>query len=165
MAPAHQIQCTKEHPACAPCLQLSQRCHYSRKVSRTPLTRVNLTAAEERVRDLETALASLFPGIDLETVLSSAAVGSSGQASKEAEVSSPEKPLSPLDDVKQELRDRHGSSSPAPESLPLAADGFDWSENAVNIGELADGMAALSINPEGAGYLGKPVRKTIHRSC
>ena len=168
MASAHQLihnQCTKERPACAPCLQLSQRCHYSRKVSRTPLTRANLTATEERVRDLETALASLFPGIDLETVLSSAAVGPSGQASKESEAPSPEKPLSPPADVKQEFRDRHGSSSPAPESLPLAADGFDWSENAVNLGELADGMAALSINPEGAGYLGKPLWSSVYHGC
>lgn len=43
----------------------------------------------------------------------------------------------------------------AAESLPREADGFDWTENAVRLSEISDGMAALSINPEGAGYLGR----------
>lgn len=57
--------------------------------------------------------------------------------------------------LEEENQDRNASLSPAPESLPLEADGFDWSESAISLGEIADGMAALSINPEGAGYLGK----------
>lgn len=46
------------------------------------------------------------------------------------------------------------SAGSASETLPREADGFDWTETAVRLGELSDGMAALSINPEGAGYLG-----------
>src|SRR5438552_754143 len=62
-------QCTKERPECTSCLRLNLQCNYSRKASRTPLTRSNLTVAEGRIRELETAFGTLFPGIDLETVL------------------------------------------------------------------------------------------------
>lgn len=41
------------------------------------------------------------------------------------------------------------------EALPSEADGFDWTENEIDLHTLSDGMAALSIKPEGAGYLGK----------
>jgi hypothetical protein len=44
------------------------------------------------------------------------------------------------------------------ESLPLEADGFDWTEKETELNDVADGMAALSINPEGAGYLGRVPR-------
>ena len=141
------FQCTKERPTCAPCLQLNLQCNYSRKVSRTPLTRSNLTAAEDRVRDLETALTSLFPGIDLDTVLSSIHSENSATSSSRSTTRSAKKPL--LD----EEGSRNANS--ASESLPRDADGFDWTETAVRLSELSDGMAALSINPEGAGYLGK----------
>lgn len=40
------------------------------------------------------------------------------------------------------------------ESLPLDADGFDWAESEVSVDGLSDGMAALSVKPEGTGYLG-----------
>lgn len=43
---------------------------------------------------------------------------------------------------------------PAPETLPQQADGFDWAEKEIALGDLTDGMAALSIKPEGAGYFG-----------
>jgi transcriptional regulatory protein GAL4 len=43
---------------------------------------------------------------------------------------------------------------PAPETLPQQADGFDWAEKEISLGDLTDGMAALSIKPEGAGYFG-----------
>lgn len=47
------------------------------------------------------------------------------------------------------------SASPGPEeALPQQADGFDWVEE-ITISGLSDGMAALSIMPEGAGYLGE----------
>lgn len=52
----------------------------------------------------------------------------------------------------------HEAESTSEESLPQAADGFDWTEGAVSLNELADGMAALSVNPEGAGYLGKSTK-------
>ena len=37
------------------------------------------------------------------------------------------------------------------EAVPEEADGFDWHED---VNELADGMASLSVEPRGAGYLG-----------
>ncbi|KAF4119862.1 hypothetical protein GMORB2_3550 [Geosmithia morbida] len=37
------------------------------------------------------------------------------------------------------------------ETVPDEADGFDWQED---VNGLADGMAALSVEPKGAGYLG-----------
>ena len=111
------------------------------------MTRSNLTAAEDRVHELETAFTSLFPGIDLDTVLSSIHSGNPDIHSRKTSKQSGTKPL--LD--KQES---HNVSLTA-ESLPREADGFDWTENAVRLSELSDGMAALSINPEGAGYLGE----------
>ncbi|OQD77076.1 hypothetical protein PENDEC_c003G06402 [Penicillium decumbens] len=45
-------------------------------------------------------------------------------------------------------------TEPAPEALPQQADGFDWAEKELTFGDLTDGMAALSIKPEGAGYFG-----------
>lgn len=37
------------------------------------------------------------------------------------------------------------------EAVPDEADGFDWHEN---VHEIVDGMASLSVEPRGAGYLG-----------
>jgi transcriptional regulatory protein GAL4 len=45
-------------------------------------------------------------------------------------------------------------SQPAAEAVPQQADGFEWAEREISLGDLADGMAALSIRPEGAGYFG-----------
>ena len=113
------------------------------------MTRSNLTASENRVRDLETAIKALFPGVDIETVVSST-------------IRSPEQPLgntkiasSPSNKLSTSSREASHETETTSESLPQAADGFDWTENAVSLNELADGMAALSVNPEGAGYLGK----------
>lgn len=134
-------------------MQLGQSCQYSRKAARTPLTRSNLNAAEDRIRNLESAFSSLLPGIDLDTVLSSVKSQNLAQSSSGNETQAAQKiPPAPSE---EENQGRNSSLSPAPESLPLEADGFDWSESAVSLGEIADGMAALSINPEGAGYLGK----------
>jgi transcriptional regulatory protein GAL4 len=126
------------------------------------LTRTNLTAAENRVRDLETAFSTLFPGIDLETLLESAKLNHSvGQSTKR--LAHPDSKVL-LDKQEQDQdQEQQNCVSAALESLPREADGFDWSENAVRLGELSDGMAALSINPEGAGYLGQ--YSTIFREC
>jgi hypothetical protein len=145
----HSFQCTKEKPACAPCLQLGLDCNYSRKASRTPLTRNNLTAAEDRVRDLETAIKALFPGVDIETVLSST-IRSSETLHQNTNLAA-----SPINKLSPSSREASHEAESTSESLPQAADGFDWTESAVSLNELADGMAALSVNPEGAGYLGK----------
>jgi transcriptional regulatory protein GAL4 len=115
------------------------------------LTRSNLTAAEDRVRDLETAIKALFPGVDIETVLSSTIRSSENPHSNTISAVSPSNKLSPSS------REASHEAETNSESLPQAADGFDWTENAVSLNELADGMAALSVNPEGAGYLGQSI--------
>ena len=130
-------------------MQLGLDCNYSRKASRTPLTRSNLTASENRVRDLETAIKALFPGVDIETVLSST-IRSTEQPPGNTKIAT-----SPSNKLSTSPREASHEAETTSESLPQAADGFDWTENAVSLNELADGMAALSVNPEGAGYLGK----------
>lgn len=42
-----------------------------------------------------------------------------------------------------------------PEAVPNSADGFNWQEENVTVDVLTDGMAALSVEPTGVGYLGK----------
>ena len=40
------------------------------------------------------------------------------------------------------------------EAVPSSADGFNWQEDNVSVDGLTDGMAALSVEPTGVGYLG-----------
>lgn len=42
-----------------------------------------------------------------------------------------------------------------PEAVPSNADGFNWQEEDANVDSLTDGMAALSVEPTGVGYLGE----------
>jgi transcriptional regulatory protein GAL4 len=44
--------------------------------------------------------------------------------------------------------------------VPNNADGFNWQEEDANLDSLTDGMAALSVEPTGVGYLG-----TYHLNC
>jgi transcriptional regulatory protein GAL4 len=44
------------------------------------------------------------------------------------------------------------------EAVPSSADGFNWQEDNVSVDGLTDGMAALSVEPTGVGYLGN----TLH---
>lgn len=86
----------------------------------------------------------LFPGGDLDATLRSL-------------LQNPEVPRAPS----SKSSSRHSTpkheperAEPAPEALPQQADGFDWAEKEITLGDLTDGMAALSIKPEGAGYFG-----------
>lgn len=49
---------------------------------------------------------------------------------------------------------RDSASPGAEETLPQKPDGFDWVEE-TTFSSLSDGMAALSMKPEGTGYLGE----------
>ena len=101
---------------------------------------------EDRLQAFETALGRLFPGGDLDATVRSLLqdpdtppkTGSSKSSSRH---STPAKPDA----------DR---SEAAPEALPQHSDGFDWAEREISLGGLTDGMAALSIKPEGSGYFG-----------
>lgn len=41
------------------------------------------------------------------------------------------------------------------DALPEASNGFEWNENEDFATALSDGMAALSVDPQGVGFLGK----------
>ncbi|KAJ5124206.1 uncharacterized protein N7515_008031 [Penicillium bovifimosum] len=137
-------RCSKERPVCLQCRQLNKECIYSPKVNRSPLTRQHLTYVEDRLHSFETALGRLFPGGDLDATLRSL-------------LQNPEVPRAPS----SKSSSRHSTpakheaerAEPAPEALPQQADGFDWAEKEITR-DLTDGMAALSIRPEGAGYFG-----------
>ncbi|GIK01125.1 lactose regulatory protein lac9 and GAL4-like protein [Aspergillus viridinutans] len=140
-------RCSKERPTCAQCKQLNKECNYSPKITRSPLTRQHLTYVEERLQAFETALGRLFPGGDLDATVRSLL---QDQDAPQKPVSSPKSSSRHSTPAKAEA-DR---IEPAPEALPQQADGFDWAENRITVGDLTDGMAALSIKPEGTGYFG-----------
>ncbi|PGH31234.1 transcriptional regulatory protein GAL4 [[Emmonsia] crescens] len=146
----HSIACSKQRPTCSLCKQLKKECVYSPKVVRTPLTRQNLTYAEDRIRKLEATISTLLPNVDIEALLNS----SSPQPSGDERLQEPERSQKPT----SMAAPKDGTAAPeaASEALPQLADGFDWAEKELTLSGLSDGMAALSIRPEGAGYLGGP---------
>ncbi|KAH8426456.1 putative C6 transcription factor (Gal4) [Aspergillus melleus] len=139
-------KCSKEKPVCAQCKQLNKECKYSPKITRSPLTRQHLTYVEDRLYAFETALGRLFPGGDLDATVRSLLHDQDGPKPGSSSKSS-SRHSTP---AKTEA-DR---TEPAPEALPQKADGFDWTENKITVGDLTDGMASLSIKPEGTGYFG-----------
>ncbi|OJJ34169.1 hypothetical protein ASPWEDRAFT_52449 [Aspergillus wentii DTO 134E9] len=143
-------KCSKERPTCAQCKQLNKECKYSPKISRSPLTRQHLTFVEDRLQAFETALGRLFPGGDLDATVRSL-LQDQGAQSKPGPSSKSSKSSSRHSTPGKAEADR---TEPAPEALPQQADGFDWAEKEIVLGDLTDGMAALSIKPEGAGYFG-----------
>ncbi|KAH8703730.1 putative C6 transcription factor [Talaromyces proteolyticus] len=144
---ARKSKCSKGKPICDQCLKIGKECIYSPKVVRSPLTRQHLTYVEDRLSAYETALGKLFPGGDLDSVVSSLIQDQDPRprASLSPSASSKDSPY-------PRTESRH--SQPAAEAVPQQADGFDWAEREISLGDLADGMAALSIRPEGAGYFG-----------
>uniref|UniRef100_A0A093XWE5 Regulatory protein GAL4 n=1 Tax=Talaromyces marneffei PM1 TaxID=1077442 RepID=A0A093XWE5_TALMA len=144
---AQNFACSKGKPKCLQCLKLGKECIYSPKIVRSPLTRQHLTYVEDRLNAVETALSKLFPGGDLDNVVSSLLQDQDPHQRKS---------LSPSVSSKESPRPRPESkhSEPAAEAVPQQADGFDWAEREISLGDLSDGMAALSIRPEGAGYFG-----------
>lgn len=105
-----------------------------------------MTYVEDRLHSFETALSRLFPGGDLDATLRSLLQNQEGppRAPSSKSSSRHSTPARPEAD----------RTEPAPEALPQQADGFDWAEKELTLGDLTDGMAALSIKPEGAGYFG-----------
>ncbi|KAH7374177.1 putative fungal-specific transcription factor [Cadophora sp. MPI-SDFR-AT-0126] len=144
-----KFRCTKELPSCAVCVRQGKQCIYSPRVERTPLTRSNLTAAEDRIRRLEATFAELLPDVDLDQLLDPA----SDRPLSSSRRPIPETIESRVLDAKARDFIRESASPGAEEALPQQADGFDWAEETTLSG-LSDGMAALSIKPEGTGYLG-----------
>lgn len=96
-----------------------------------------LSQVERRLNRLEQLFSELLPDVNLEKALRATGTRSYGTASTS---------VGPSDDLAREQTEDSIS-----EVVPEEADGFDWQED---VDELADGMAALSVEPKGTGYLG-----------
>lgn len=108
---------------------------------------------EERLHAFETALGRLFPGGDL-----NATVHSLLQDQQPQEAGSPSQPP-PRPPISAKIGDGQAEA----ETLPQQADGFDWAEKEISLGDLTDSMAALSVKPEGAGYFGMRAQPNLVR--
>ncbi|KAI1340630.1 c6 zinc finger domain-containing protein [Xylariaceae sp. FL0016] len=98
-----------------------------------------------------TAHSSHLPDLNIDEALASerwSPQDGLSQISQISRVKSLERSESSVSDT--ELR-HLSASNPIAEAVPDEADGFDWQED---VNELADGMAALSVEPRGTGYLG-----------
>ncbi|KAK9773180.1 hypothetical protein SCAR479_10097 [Seiridium cardinale] len=140
-------KCSRERPACSACVQNRRTCHYSGRVTRSPLTRVYLTSVERRLQRLENLFAQLLPDVNLEEALASSPLDN--PASSPIGTRSPKTPNFNAPEAVSAIK--RGPGGKISEAVPQEADGFDWQED---FSELADGMAALSVNPKGTGYLG-----------
>ncbi|KAH7304272.1 lactose regulatory protein LAC9 [Stachybotrys elegans] len=138
--------CTKQRPSCQTCLQNRQTCHYSGRITRSPLTRAHLTAVEHRLQRMESLFAHLHPEFDLENALAATS------ATTMTRTATPKTPRESALTSDPSLEEPHLTEKESiSETVPDEADGFDWRED---IDDIADGMAALAIEPKGTGYLG-----------
>lgn len=120
----------------------------------------NLTAAEDRIRRLEEAFSELLPDANIDEILSSTENGTH-PAPPQRNPAPVSRPGGGMSAGRASLRD---SASPgAEESLPQKPDGFDWVEE-TTFSSLSDGMAALSMKPEGTGYLGECFQPRVKKS-
>ncbi|KAF5716919.1 GAL4-transcription factor [Fusarium mundagurra] len=103
-----------------------------------------LTRVERRLANVERLFHQLLPDVDLNEALASRGVEVPADASQpNTSVSPPINPSSPEPPVQ--------ASGAISDAVPAESDGFDWQED---VDELTDGMASLSVEPRGAGYLG-----------
>lgn len=118
-----------------------------------------VTSLEDRVKKLEAKCAELLPGIDLEKVTS-------------PEPTTPGYSTWELPKASQQWKNTPGAREPCAAPTPGCTDmifpqvstGFEWREHGDLTDQLADGMAFLSVNPEGAGYLGSSANVALLRS-
>ncbi|KAF5596660.1 GAL4-transcription factor [Fusarium subglutinans] len=104
----------------------------------------HLTRVERRLVDVERLFQHLLPDVDINEALASRGVEAPAEASQPTtSLSPPTNPSSPDSPVQ--------ASSAISDAVPAESDGFDWQED---VDELTDGMASLSVEPRGAGYLG-----------
>ncbi|KAF5645822.1 GAL4-transcription factor [Fusarium tjaetaba] len=103
-----------------------------------------LTRVERRLANVERLFHQLLPDVDINEALASRGVEVPADASQpNSSVSLPINPSSPDTPVQ--------ASGAISDAVPAESDGFDWQED---VDELTDGMASLSVEPRGAGYLG-----------
>lgn len=121
-----------------------------------------LSSVEKRLINLENLVAQLLPGINIDDVLSSPDLAKATLPIAGPAVPRPVQSTTPSDI----LADTHATVSEPliPEAVPNDADGFNWQEEDVNVDGLTDGMAALSVEPSGVGYLGTSDHHHLLRS-
>ncbi|PNP86639.1 hypothetical protein FNYG_00029 [Fusarium nygamai] len=103
-----------------------------------------LTRVERRLANVERLFHQLLPDVDINEALASRGVEVPADASQpNTSMSPPINPSSPDTPVQ--------ASGAISDAVPAESDGFDWQED---VDELTDGMASLSVEPRGAGYLG-----------
>lgn len=96
--------------------------------------------------NLESLVTQLLPGIDIDAVLASPEL---------AKASLPQVNHAESEKPQRATPSRDVSTEPViPEAVPNSAEGFEWKEQDASVDVLADGMAALSVEPSGVGYLG-----------
>lgn len=106
-----------------------------------------LTSIEKRLNQIEDLFSELLPDVNLEDALASTSIeprGSTVAPTPGLAAATPAVDVSPV-----LVGGKAGES--ISEAVPDEPDGFDWQED---VNELADGMAALSVEPKGTGYLG-----------
>ena len=111
-----------------------------------------MTQVEDRLRKFEAVFARLLPDVAVEDALSSTPpfqLPSHIPTSNSLEGATARKGTN---NVPEEGRR---------EALPQEADGFDWTEEETDVHGLSDGMAALSIEPLGVGYLGRFLTRSV----
>jgi transcriptional regulatory protein GAL4 len=114
---------------------------------------------EKRLASVENLVSQLLPGIDIDDVLSSPDLAKATLTGASPAVSNAINTTT-ASSVSNDNRET-SNEPPIPEAVPNNADGFNWQEQNVSVDGLTDGMAALSVEPTGVGYLGISIR---HRS-
>ena len=103
-----------------------------------------LTSMERGLHKLESLFAKLLPDVNLEDML----------ASSTTTLPTPVAAQGPTHSTITRTTSAQEEDDMISEALPDKPDGFDWREETTNLNDLADGMASLSIEPTGTGYLG-----------
>lgn len=175
-------KCDRMLPECTSCSRNRRHCLYETAAGRTPLTRKNLTEAEEKLRRAEMRarvaerraiaaeekLASLMQTNGIGNVSENPPIQTSGSAEHTPFVRSDMLEHQVLDDHQQD-----DSGSGLPEEPPSEIDDFSWDEishattshsedtvqrhehtTKVKDEDVVDGMASLTVEERGAGYLG-----------
>ena len=117
-----------------------------------------VTSLENRVQQLEALCARLLPDGDVESALLSVPPLSSPDFNAWATA---ERGETAMETTAPPAKDKEMPSEGTPDDLPILSNGFEWSERDDDpTNYIADGMAALSVDPQGAGYLGLPTPPT-----
>ena len=108
-----------------------------------------VTSLENRVQQLEALVARLLPDGDVESALFPTLPLSSPDFNTVEPTGGTMEITALLEDEKEI------PSEGSPDDLPILSNGFEWSEQDDDpTNYIADGMAALSVDPQGVGYLG-----------